>query len=122
MKKEKEETNYTNVWMAFVDISAGDSYIFTELIDMEQKQIDNYIGAWCYIVVIANNISDALDIISKGLIELHFQLNYVDSIRNVSTLIEDGEISEKDKREIDSLLTSKYIFKILDKLWPYVEK
>jgi hypothetical protein len=47
MKKEKEETNYTNVWMAFVDISAGDSYIFTELIDMEQKQIDNYIGAWC---------------------------------------------------------------------------
>ena len=31
------------------------------------------------------------------------------------------ELSETDKEEINWLIKSKYIFKILDKLWPYVE-
>ena len=120
--KKVEKKIYENVWMAFVDICASDCYKFTDLVDMKKDQIDNYIGAWCYIAVIANNISEALDIMTKGLSEHHFQLNFVDSIRNVSTLVEDGDISESDKKEIDTLLKSKYVFKILDKLWPYVEK
>ena len=112
---------YLKVWIAFVDIVAEEGYNFPDLIDSEGEPKEEYIGAWTYIAVKANDIYEALDIIPRGLQELHFKINFIDNVKNVHVLIESKEISDSDKDEIDWLLKSKYIFKILDKLWPYVE-
>ena len=112
---------YLKVRIAFVDINAEEDYNFLDLIDSEGDTKEYYIGAVAYIAIIANDIYEALEILPKGLHELHFKIVSVFEVRNAHFLIEYDELSDNDKIEIDWLLKSKYIFKILDKLWPYVK-
>ena len=111
---------YLKVWIAFVNINAIEGYVFSNLIDSEGEPKEDYIGAVAYIALIADDINEALAILPRGLNELHFKIESVYEIRNAHYLIEYNELSEDEKAEIDWLLITKYVFKILDKLWPYV--
>ncbi len=112
---------YLKVWIAFVNINAEEGYDFPNLIDSEGKPKEDYVGAVAYIAIIAKDIYEALEILPKGLHELHFKTVSIYEVRNAHFLMEYEELSDSDKEEIDWLLKSKYIFKILDRLWPYVE-
>ena len=101
--KKKISKKYLNVWIAFVNINAEEGYNFPDLIDSEGEPKENIIGAVAYIALIAPDIYGALDI-------LH---------RNVYHLCECGELSDNEEIEVDWLLKSNYVFKIIDRLWPY---
>lgn len=118
MKKEISK-KYSKAWIAFVNIVAEMGYSFPDLIDSEGGPKENIIGAVAYIAIIAPDIYSALDILHRGLHELHFGVENIFEIRNVYHLCECDELSDNEKVEIDWLLKSKYVFKIIDRLWPY---
>ena len=112
---------YLKVWVAFVNLNAEEGYTFSDLLDFEGNPKEDCIRAVAFIAIESNDLRGALEILTKGLHELHFCAEFIYEIRNVHHLIECDELSETDKEEIDWLIKSKYVFKILDKLWPYVE-
>ncbi|WP_101688744.1 hypothetical protein [Dysgonomonas massiliensis] len=111
---------YSNFWLAFVNLKAKDGLVFSDLIDFDglPDNID-YNGAWANIIVKANNINDALEIISLGLSELEFDVVFIDKIENIGSLIEYKEVTDDVKAEVDWLLESDFVFKISDKIFPY---
>ena len=115
------QKKYSIVWIAFVNINAEDGYSFSDLVDSEGELKDKIIGAVAYIALIAPDIYGSLDILYRGLHELHFKIETVYEIRNAHHLCECDELSDNEKNEIDWLLKSKYVFKIIDRLWPYSE-
>lgn len=117
--KKKISKKYLNVWIAFVNINAEEGYNFPDLIDSEGEPKENIIGAVAYIALIAPDIYGALDILHQGLHELHFRVETIFEIRNVYHLCECGELSDNEEIEVDWLLKSNYVFKIIDRLWPY---
>ena len=118
MKKEISK-KYSKAWIGFVNIVAEKGYSFPDLIDSEGEPKEKIIGAVAYIAIIAPDIYGALDILHRGLHELHFGVENIFEIRNVYHLCECDELSDNEKVEIDWLLKSKYVFKIIDRLWPY---
>ena len=117
--KKKISKKYLNAWIAFVNINAEEGYNFPDLIDSEGEPKENIIGAVAYIALIAPDIYGALDILHRGLHELHFRVETIFEIRNVYHLCECGELSDNEEVEVDWLLKSNYVFKIIDRLWPY---
>ena len=117
--KKRIPKKYLKVWIAFVNINAEEGYSFLDLVDSEGEPNENIIGAVAYIALIAPDIYGALDILHRGLHELHFRVETIFEIRNVYHLCECGELSENEEVEVDSLLKTKYVFKIIDRLWPY---
>lgn len=117
--KKRIPKKYLKVWIAFVNVTAEEGYDFSDLVDSESESKDKIIGAVAYMALIALDIYDALDILHRGLHELHFKVETVYEIRNAHHLCECDELSDNEKIEIDWLLKSKYVFKIIDKLWSY---
>lgn len=112
---------YRNVWLAFIDIQAFEGLKFQDLIDFDDEVPEDYIGAWANVLVINDRINEVPDIIEKGLSELNFSLKFIDKIENVASLIEYDEIDENVIEECDWLLSTKFIFKISEKIFPYLE-
>ena len=117
--KNISSKSYKEVWIAFVNINAEDGYSFSDLIDYEDKNKEKISGAVAYIALKAPEIHGALDILCRGLQEYHFKIESIYEIRNAHHLFECNELSDNDKEEIRWLLKSKYVFKFIDKLWPY---
>lgn len=116
MKRKK----YSNFWLVFVKLKAKEGLVFTDLIDLDgsPNSVD-YKGAWANIIIKSENINEALEIVPLGLDELDFEVVFIDKIENIGSLIEQKEINDSVKLEVDWLLRSEYIFKISDKLFPY---
>lgn len=111
---------YNNIWLAFVNMKAQDNFKFIDLIDFNGEDFNiNYIGAWANILVKANSINEAIEIIPKGLNELNFKVVFIDKIENMDSLIEYDEINKEVKTEVNWLIESNFVFKISDKLFPY---
>ena len=111
---------YRSFWLAFVNITAKKGLILSDLIDLEGlPDNENYRGAWANIIVKAETISKAIEIIPLGLCELNFKIIFIDKVENIGSLINHNEINENVKKEVDWLLKSEYVFMISDKLFPY---
>jgi DNA-dependent RNA polymerase auxiliary subunit epsilon len=54
-----------------------------------------------------------------GLRELKFEIEFIEKIENISSLIENDELKSDVKIEVDWLLNSEFVFKISDKIFPY---
>ncbi|MBS4065149.1 MAG: hypothetical protein KGZ74_11350 [Chitinophagaceae bacterium] len=111
---------YDKVWIAFVNIQALEGAKFNDLIEIDSdKQSEEYIGAWCNVLIVNDKINEVPDIIEAGLSELYMKVKFIDKIQNLASLIEYDEIGEGVIKEAEWLLKTKYIFKISDKLFPY---
>ena len=116
-----ERNKYQGIWLAFVEIKAKKGLVFNELIDQTSNSYQQqYIGAMANILVHAATINAALDIIPLGLGELGFEVIFINKIENFQSLVDYNELNESIKLEADWLLGSQYVFKISDKLFPYV--
>lgn len=73
-------------------------------------------------MVKCGRINDVPDIIEKGLNELGMTILFIDKIENLESLKDANGITEDVIEEVDLLLNSHYIFKICDKLFPYIER
>jgi len=112
---------YKKVWLAFVQIEAQENYSFNDLIDSENADTPQYAGAWANVLVKADNINTVLEILPQGLDEKNFKVIFIDKIENVASLIEYEELDKNVIKEVDWLLSTDYVFKISDKIFPYVE-
>lgn len=108
---------YNNFWLIFVNLKAKDGFNFSDLVDSHDN-ID-YDGAWTNVIVKANTINDALEILPLGLSELEFEVIFIDKIENIGSLIEYRELKDDVKTEVDWLSKSEFYFKISDKIFPY---
>lgn len=115
-------SEYKKVWLAFVQIEAQEGYSFMDLIDSENENTSSkYIGAWANVLVRAEDIYKAMEIIPQGLEEKKFNVIFIDKIENVTSLIEYKELDSQVVQEVDWLLSTDYVFMISDKIFPYVE-
>lgn len=112
---------YKKMWLAFVQIEAQENYSFNDLIDSEGVDNPQYIGAWANVLVKADDINQALEIVPQGLDEKKFNVIFIDKIENVASLIEYKELDENVIQEVDWLLSTEYVFMISDKIFPYAE-
>jgi hypothetical protein len=110
---------FSNIWLVFANISASDGFDFNDLIDYEQYEKKSYLGAYANILIKANIINEALEIVNRGLSELHFKALFVDKIANFKSLVEYDEVGENIIEEAKWLINSEFVFKISDKLFPY---
>jgi hypothetical protein len=113
---------YKMVWLAFVQITAHENYSLNQLIDLNNSDVPQYTGAWANLLVRANDIHEALEIIPKGLNEKKFNVIFIDKIENVASLIEYKELDKHVVKEVDWLLSTQYVFMISDRIFPYVEQ
>jgi len=112
---------YKNVWLGYLEIRATEGKRFNDLLDLEDTDSQEYIGAWGNILIISDRINEVPDIIEAGLNELGMTVVFIDKIENVNSLVEDEQLSEIVIEEANWLLASKYVFKICNKLFPYIE-
>ncbi|MGV3642368.1 MAG: hypothetical protein ACO1NZ_17730 [Adhaeribacter sp.] len=112
-------TKYKNVWLAFVQIKPEEDYSFGELIESDEENEEEYIGAWANILIKADTLNEALEIVPLGLKEKNFEVVFIDKIENVQSLVEYEEIDLKVLKEIDWMLTTEYVFIISNKIFPY---
>lgn len=110
---------YNKIWLAFVDIQALDGKKFNDLIEIENETFEEYAGAWGNILIQCELINEVPSIVEAGLKELGMRVRFIDKIENIGSLIEYDEIDKDLIEEINWLLSSEYVFKISDKLFPY---
>jgi hypothetical protein len=104
----------------FVNIKPMKGYEFNDLIDTDGTSSDKFRGAWANIIIKAETINDALKIVPLGLQELHFEIEFIDKIENFMSLVENKELKGDVVKEADWLLSNDFIFKISDKIFPYL--
>jgi DNA-dependent RNA polymerase auxiliary subunit epsilon len=112
------ENNFKNQWLIFLNIVPKNGLNFNELVDSE-SDTENYDGAWANVLIKAETINEALEILPRGLSERDFDIEFVDKIENVSSLFEYDELNEIVLSEAKWLEKSNYVFKISDKIFPY---
>lgn len=119
---KNEMNKYDTLWLAFVNIEAMDGYNFNDLIDTSDcnDMIPQYIGAWANILVKADIINEAIDIIPLGLKEKKFKIRFIESVGNLQPIVEHKEITDAEIAEADWLLSSNYKFIIMDRIYPYI--
>lgn len=119
-KSKVKKDKYIKTWLAFVQISACEGFDFNKLIDSGDNSNEIFTGAWANIILKANTIKEAIDLIPLGLRELNFSVVFIDKIENISSLVEYDEIDRNLVLEVDSLLESNYVFKIYGDIYPYI--
>ena len=120
-QQNKIHKDYSQLWLILVDIKAMTGKFFNELIEIEDGSGD-YTGAWANILIKSETINQAIEIVPLGLQELGFIINKVDKIENFETLVENNLIEEDVIQEAEWLLSSTYVFKITDRLFPYSDE
>jgi len=115
-----ENTEFKKLWLAFVNIKPRNGLLLGDLIDSEQNVVTNvYAGAWANILVKASTINEAVDILPFGLNELGYNIEFIDKVENVFSLMEYKELKKEVEEEAEWLLKSNFHFKISDRLFPY---
>ena len=123
MNPEKIDSKaYSKVWLAFVNINALDDTDFNSLINIEENDTQVYIGAWANILLQAETIEIALNILTAGLKELGFGIRRISKIENLEDLVEQSALKDDILFEADWLLSSEFVFLISDAIFPYAEE
>ena len=117
-----DNEKYKNLWHIFVSIEAIDGYHFNDLVDTSDcdTPVDKYIGARANILVKADTINDAIEIIPWGLKEKNFKFIFIERAVNLQSMVDENDVDEEEMEEADWLLSTSYRFKIVDRLYPYV--
>lgn len=105
---------YSSIWYALVEIKAKDGFCFADLIDAEDSAENNKdcIGAFTNVLVAADTIQKAIEIIPLGMSELSFEVVKFDRIENFESLVDDASIDEYVVEEADWLLNTEFVFTI----------
>lgn len=119
----RAKTKYKQLWIASVDIEASPGYKFNDLVDCSELMtpLPSYDGAWANVILHAETINEAINLVEKGLSEKNFSIKFIDKIENLYSLVEDENINIDLVREAEWLYSSKYSFMISDQLWPYLD-
>ena len=112
--------DYKKLWLTVVQIRACKGFVFNDLIDKTEDDDNKYIGAWANVLVKANTITEVVNILNDGLKELQFEVEFIDKISNMASLVEENEVSQEIISDADSLFCSDYKYVFCDELWPYV--
>ncbi len=118
--KQNKKTDYSKIWLAFVQIVAKKGLVLEDLVESNGVD-DNFRakGAWTNIMIKAKTIHEALDIAPKGIDEKGFEIKFIDKIENFQSLVEYEEVTKDFIEEADWLLNSKFVFKIAGSLHLY---
>ena len=117
-----DNEKYKNLWHIFVNIEAIEGYNFNDLIDTSDcdTTVSKYIGAWTNILVKADTINEAIEIIPLGLKEKNFKVIFIERAVNLQSMADENDVDEEELEEADWLLSTSYRFKIVDCLYPYI--
>lgn len=116
--KKKKVNDFNNNWLIFVDIKNKKGVKFED-VTSGKKSNKKIIGSWANVIIKADDVFLALEILKKGLKELNFEIKHVDSVENVQTLFDKKEINPLLINEINWLNNSEFVFKIYDKIFNY---
>jgi hypothetical protein len=111
---------YKNIWLLLIDLTATEGKDFNDLIDVENENTDVYQGAWVNVLIKSETRKLAIKLAPRGLQELGFIVKEIDTIENLEFLLEKDEVTEDVVSDADWLISSKYVFMISDKLFPYI--
>ncbi|MGV3502983.1 MAG: hypothetical protein ACO1O1_04700 [Adhaeribacter sp.] len=116
-----KQRKYKQLWLSLVNFKSEAGKNFKDLIDLDDQEIKDqkYIGAWANILVKADAINQAIEIIGLGLQELNFEVIFIDKIENIDALVEKKELNDDVMDEANWLLESDFVFKISDRIFPY---
>lgn len=115
---------YKKTWLAFIQIVPKKGYKFSELIIESETDTEggDYIGAWANVIVKSDSIENALKIIHMGIAEKMFEVEFIDKIENIQSLLDEEALNSSIISEIDWLVSSEYLFMISDKIFSYTEE
>lgn len=111
---------YRQLWRASVYIEAEKGFVFNELIGADPDEPD-YIGASANIILHAENINKAAELIETGVAERDLRIKFIDRIENIYSLVRYDEIEEDLLKEAESLYSSKERFMICETIWADVK-
>ena len=112
--------DYSKYWLVFAHIKPAKGYSFNELVESETSE--NYIGAWANLIIKADTINGALDIVPLGLKEKNFDVEFIDKIENIQSLYEYNELDEIVINEVEWISKTNFVFLISDKVFPYTSE
>lgn len=120
-RKQNKQEDYSQVWMVFVNMEAMEGYDFMALLDFEELDPSEpqYQSAWANILIRANNVYEALEVLEGGLKKLCMRPAFIESIQNLAPMIENNEVDDEVIAQLDELLASPDVFRISDQLFPY---
>ena len=110
-----DNEKYKNLWHIFVNIEAIEGYNFNDLIDTSDcdTTVSKYIGAWTNILVKADTINEAIEIIPLGLKEKNFKVIFIERAVNLQSMADENDVDEEELEEADWLLSTSYRSKLL---------
>jgi hypothetical protein len=114
------DKKHFNTWLSFVNIGPKRGSKFNDLIEIDSTDESEYIGAWANLLIKSDRINEVPSIIEKGLNELDMGVIFIDKIENVDSLIEYDELEASVIEEANWLVNSEYVFKISDRIFPYL--
>lgn len=120
-QKGIHSNNYSNIWLLLIDLSAPEGTKFNDLIELDEGDDEEYLGAWANILIKADTFEKALQLAPLGLEELGFEIKEIDTTENLKSLIDDSSVGDDVISEADWLIASDYVFMISDKIFPYIE-
>ncbi len=82
--------------------------------------VGKYIGAWANILVKADTINEAIEIIPLGLKEKNFKVIFIERAVNLQSMADENDVEEEELEEADWLLSTSYRLKIVERLYPYI--
>jgi hypothetical protein len=113
-------SDYQHIWLCLAKIKAKSGLSFSDLVDNEDNtDTQALVGAWANILIKAETISLAIEILPMGLAELDFDVDFIDKIENVAYLIENNLLNDLVIAEIKWLMESNFVFKISDKIFGF---
>lgn len=117
------DERYKDIWMARVGIKAMRGHTMSDLVYWEegQERIE-YIGAIANVLLHADTIFQALEIIKPGFAEKYFEVDEIDMIENFQSIYDRDELDEEIVSEADELKASEFVFIISGKLFCYTDQ
>ncbi len=115
------------IWIALVQIHPIKGNKLYQLIDINdvidetngEVTLQSYVGAWANVIIKAPSIREGISIIELGLSEKKLEIDFIDKIENVESLIENDELLEEFKNDVKWLLESTFKFKICGRIFPF---
>lgn len=120
-KKLRNIKRFKTLWIAHVDVEAAEGHDLYELLELEDSNnsLQEYIGAWIDVIVKADSIVEALDILEIGLEDMNYVIKFIDRIENMHSLIEHKNVDDGTVKDADMLLRNNGNFLIKDGVWTY---
>lgn len=120
-RKLRSIKRFKTLWIARVDVEAAEGHDLHELLELEDSNnsLQEYVGAWIDVIVKADSIVEALDILEIGLEDMNYVIKFIDRIENMHSLVEHRNVDDGTVKDADMLLSNNGNFLIKDGVWTY---